>query len=208
MTLSFLGIHEAAQALLNCVCPSLGRLPVEVPGLDGCPCRVFVSPGAPAAEGCDEGCVQLPAGQYPGQLTVHVARTYPTDYQSFPRPVQNSTTRSPSEIRSLKNCSPPPTLAVELVVTLYRCTPVPTDNGCPPTPAALSESAMQLNADILAIEQGILCCFAATDTTRPNGRRYLLGQTQVLDPRGGCVGLEQRVTVALDDCMPCPVVAP
>lgn len=201
MTLSLLAAHQAAANLLECVCQGLARIPTEVPGLAGCPCRSCVVPGTPAADGCDESsCAPLPDGQYPGQLTVNVVRIYSSDRQSFPREVQT--------VRDLRDCPPPQTTAVELNITLYRCVPGPTKDGCPPSCADLSASAMQLHVDMLNIQQSVLCCYAGTDTTRPRGRRYVLGASRTVGPQGDCVAVEQRVTVALDDCLPCPVPAP
>lgn len=200
MALSFLAVHQAAENLLTCVCTGLGRLPVEVPGLAGCPCRSCVVPGVAAADGCDSDCGALPAGTYPGQLSVNVIRLYSTDRQSFPREV--------ATVRDLKQCVPPQVTAVELAVTVYRCAPMPSDQGCPPTCDELSAAAMQLHADMMAVQQAVLCCYAGTDTTRRTGRRYVLGQSRTIGPQGGCVGLEQRVTVALDDCLPCPEIEP
>ena len=200
MALSLLAVHQAAQNLLECVCAGLSRLPTDVPGLAGCPCRSCVVPGAVAADGCDTDCATPPTGEYPGQLSVSVIRLYSSDRATFPREAQT--------IHDGKQCVPPPVTAVELAVTVYRCAPLPTDQGCPPTCEQLSDSAMQLHADMLAVQTAVLCCYSATDTTRRNGRRFVLGQSRTLGPQGGCVGLEQRVTVALDDCVPCPVPGP
>lgn len=204
MTLSMLAVHQAAENLLNCVCEDLARLPVEVPGLKGCPCRSFVAPGTPAADGCDERCGTLPEGQYPGQLTVHVVRIYTTTRDDFPRYAPSV----PSSVRDRKQCAMPPITAVDLVVTLYRCVPGVTNEGCPPSPEDLTASAMQTHADMLSIQRAVLCCYSETDTTRRNGRRYALGQSAVTGPQGDCVGIQQQITVALDDCVACPVPAP
>lgn len=200
MALSFMAVHQAANDLLTCVCQGLTRLVTEVPGLAGCPCRSCVVPGLVAADGCDASCGTPPAGEYPGQLSVNVIRLYTSDRTAFPREVQT--------VRDRRNCPMPLTTAVELAVTVYRCAPMPSDQGCPPTCEELSASAMQLHADMLAVQTAVQCCYAGTDTTRPFGRRYVLGQSRTLGPQGGCVGLEQRVTVALDDCVPCPAEEP
>jgi hypothetical protein len=204
MALSVLAVDAAASSLLACVCEDLARLPDEVPGLKGCPCRVFVSPGVPAADGCDEQCGALPDGQYPGQLTVHVVRIYTTTRDGFPR----FTPGSPDSVRDLKQCFMPPVTAVDLMVTLYRCVPGVTDGGCPPSPEDLSAAAMQTHADLLSIQRAVLCCYPETDTTRRNGRRYTLGPSAVTGPQGDCVGIQQQLTVALDDCVSCPVPVP
>ena len=200
MALSVLSVHQAANDLLTCVCQALSQLPTDVPGLAGCPCRSCVVPGLVAADGCDETCGALPAGQFPGQLSVSVVRIYQSDRQSFPRET--------ATVRDMKDCPPPQTTALELLVTLYRCAPLPSDEGCPPTCESLSDTAMQLHADMLKVQQDVLCCYAATDTTRRKGRRYVMGASRTLGPQGGCIGLEQRVTTALDDCIACPVPAP
>lgn len=208
MTLSMLAIHQAAQNLLDCVCTAVDALPLSVPGLAGCPCRVGVVPAAPAADGCDGGCGVAP-DEWPGQLTVNVVRLFATDTVTFPRETgPSAATGTGLGVRDLANCAMPAVVAVELLVTLFRCSPGPTDDGCPPAMAELDATAMQYHADMLAVQQGILCCFAGTDTTRRRGRRYVLGQTTTIGPAGACVGFQTRVTVALDDSLPPVPVAP
>lgn len=196
-----LAVHESAEALLNCVCSALAALPTTVPGMAGCPCRVGVVPGTVAADGCDGGC-NVPPDEYPGQLTVNVVRLYASDPVAFPREAGTGSAAAGTGVRSLKNCAMPQVTVVELMVTLFRCVPGPTDDGCPPSMAELNESAMQYHADMLAVQQGILCCYAGTDTSRRQGRRYVVGQTTTLGPQGGCVGFQTRVVVALDDVIP------
>lgn len=209
MTLSMLAVHMAAQNLLDCVCGALDALPLAVPGLAGCPCRVGVVPATPAADGCDGGCNVL-TNEFPGQLTVNVVRLYASDPVIFPREAgAGAGGLNGLGIRDLRNCAMPQVTAVELLVTLFRCVPGPTEDGCPPTMAELDDSAMQYHADMLAVQQGILCCYAGTDTeTRRNGRRYVVGQTTTIGPQGGCVGFQTRVTVALDDVLPPIPVGP
>lgn len=199
MALSPTAVHDAATDLLNCVCQALDRLPVDVPGLAGCPCRSCVVPGQVAADGCDGSCPPV-AGEYPGQLSVNVTRLYSSDRSAFPREV--------ATVRDLRECAPPPVTVLELAVTLFRCTPLPDDQGCPPSCEELTAAARQLHADLLAVQAAVLCCFAGTDPVQRRGRRYVLGQSRTMGPQGGCVGLEQLVRVALDDCITCPPVAP
>lgn len=199
-----LAVHQAAADLLQCVCDSLAQIPTDVPGLAGCPCRTCVVPGLVAADGCGEGCELLPEGEFPGQLTTSVVRTYLTTREDFPRYAPSS----PASVRDRKACPAPQIVAVDLLVTLYRCAPGPTDDGCPPSCAELEAAAMQLHVDMLAIQRGVLCCYAGTDTTRRHGRRYSVGQAAVLGPQGDCVGIEQQISVALDDCVICPEPAP
>ena len=86
---------------------------------------------------------------------------------------------------------------VTLAVTVFRCAHGPTAGGCPPTPAELSGDAMQVHADMVAVQRAALCCFGATGGQR-NGRRYVLGATTTIGPQGGCVGFQTLVTVLLD----------
>ena len=82
MALTMLSVHQAAEALLTCVCEALDRIPVQMPALDGCPCRTGVVAGAPAADGCDGSC-SAAADEYPGQLTVNVVRTYIAELPTY-----------------------------------------------------------------------------------------------------------------------------
>lgn len=199
MALDYLAVQQAAQSLLDCTCEALDDLVTEVPGLAGCPCRVGIVPGAPAADGCDGGCNVQP-GEYPGQLTVNVVRTYPADLPRF--------TNVQAVILDGSNCGTTALTVVDLSVTLWRCVPGPTDDGCPPSMTELGASAIQLHADMLAINQAVTCCFATRGTTRRKGRRYSLGQTTVLGPQGGCVGIQTTVTVALDALSVAPPAGP
>lgn len=207
MALTLLALHDAQQALLDCVCASLALIPTEDPGLMGCPCRKFVSPGAPAADACDGGC-DMPDGEYPGQLTVHANRMFATDSAHFPSRFSNAV-GSTSSARDLKNCSLPQINALDLYVTLFRCLPGPSDEGCPPSAEALDASARQLSADMLAVQRAVMCCYPGTDTTqRRHGRRYSMGDTYMIGPSGGCLGFRTEVTVAIDGCLPCPPPEP
>lgn len=187
MTLALLDLHQAATSLLDCVCEALDRLPSQMPGLAGCPCRVGVVPGEPAADGCGGGCNVQP-GEYPGQLTVNVVRTYIAE---LPRYTNVSSVQLDGT-----NCGPGALTVVELSVTLWRCVPI--GGECPPEMTELNESALQLHADMMAVTQAVVCCFPTAGTDRPKGRRYSLGPTLALGPQGGCVGLQTTVTVALD----------
>lgn len=201
--LSLLALHEHQQALLDCICESMDSIPTELPGLMGCPCRRFVSPGQPAADACDNGCAPLEAGEWPGQLTVHVNRMFATDYQTFPRRFSNAIGAG-SSVRDLKNCALPQVNALDLYVTVFRCIPGPTDGGCPPSPEDLSAVSLQLSADMLAVQRGISCCYPATSTqVRRSGRRFSMGDTFMIGPSGGCMGFRTEVTIAIDGCLPC-----
>lgn len=207
--LTLLALHEHQQALLDCICESMNLIPAEIPGLMGCPCRKFVSPGQPAADACDDSCSPLAPGEYPGQLTVHINRMFATDYTNFPRRFSNAVGGN-SAVRDLKNCSLPQVNALDLFVTVFRCVPGPDGaTGCPPSPEALSAASLQLSADMLAVQRGITCCYPGTSTAvRRGGRRFAMGDTNMIGPSGGCIGFRTEVTVAIDGCLPCPPEAP
>ncbi|MTE20273.1 hypothetical protein F0L17_14375 [Streptomyces sp. TRM43335] len=191
MALTPLAIHDLAEAVLGCVCEALDRTAMEVDDYPGCPtCRVCVVPGQPAWDGCEDPCSGDEVG---GQLSVHVARIYPST--SFPVEDQ--------QVRDLRECVPPPVTAVELVVTLLRCAPYPSEEGCPPSCEEQAAAARTLHIDAATVFNALLCCLPYTGGGR-RGRRFVLGQQRTIGPEGGCVGIEQRVTVALPGCAPCP----
>lgn len=192
MALTRLAIHDLAEAVLGCVCVALDAAAEEVPGQPGCPdCRACVVPGQPAWDSCDDPCGESSGGQ----LSVSVARIYPSDTATFPAESRT--------VQGVRGCAPPTVTALELVVTLLRCAPVMSEHGCPPTCDELSAASRVLHVDMSTVYSALLCCLPATSQRR-RGRRFVLGQQKVLGPQGGCVGLEQRVTVALSGCGPCP----
>lgn len=189
MALQLLAIHELTEAVLACVCQALEDTAAEIPGQPGCPpCGACVVPGLPAWDGCADPCT----GETGGQLSVHVARVYPSS--NFPS--------QDAEVQGVRGCTPAPTTAVELVVTLLRCAPGPSENGCPPSCEELAESARILHIDSVTVMNGLLCCLPGLGTG-PRGLKFVLGAQRIVGPEGGCVGVEQRVTVALPGCR-CP----
>lgn len=192
MALTSLALHDLAESVLACVCAALDATAAEVEGQPGCPdCRSCVVAGTPAWDGCDDPCSETEAG---GQLSVNVARIYPTT--NFPT--------EDREVRGIRGCTPPPITAVELVVTLLRCAPTLTEQGCPPSCEDLAASARAVHVDAVTIYNAMLCCLPGTAPNRRRGRKFVLGASRIIGPEGGCVGVEQRVTVALDGCAKCP----
>jgi hypothetical protein len=182
------GIYDLAEVVLGCLCAELDATAARIEGQPGCPARACVVPGAPAWDDCGGACDGTGTC---GQLTVNVARTYPST--NFP--VMDQT------VQGLRGCTPPASTAAELVITLLRCTPTLDENGCPPTCEEMDASARELYTDMATIANGLTCCLPGT---APRGRRFVLGQSKILGPSGGCVGIEQRVTVALAGCYTCP----
>ncbi|CAM5301445.1 hypothetical protein BOQ63_012410 [Streptomyces viridifaciens] len=184
MAVNPLAVHDLAQAVLGCVCAALEAAAAAVDGQPGCPCRACVVPGPLAWDGCNDPCGDATGGQ----LTVHVARI-------------SATSQFPSEDRALqgsRNCAPP-TAAVELVVTLLRCAPVMDERGCPPACEELADAARTVNVDMATIHSALLCCLPEAAGGR-RGPQFYLGPGRLLEPEGGCMGVEQRVTVALPTC--------
>ncbi|WP_326597125.1 hypothetical protein [Streptomyces sp. NBC_01803] len=139
MALTPLAIHDLAEAVLGCVCVALDRTAVEIPGQPGCPsCRACVVPGLPAWDTCDDPCSDEAAG---GQLTVSVARIYASTDAEFPAEARI--------VQGERGCMSPPITALEMVVTLLRCTPTVTEQGCPPSCTDLSVAAQVLHIDMV-----------------------------------------------------------
>ncbi|WP_284576854.1 hypothetical protein [Streptomyces sp. 2P-4] len=195
MSLTPLAINDVAEAVLACVCTALDAAAVDVEGQPGCPdCRACLVPGQPAWDSCEDPCSDDEAG---GQLSVSVVRTYPTSLEEFPSPMGEKRL-----VQGVRGCTPPSVIAVELLVTLLRCAPTMDENGCPPSCEELSRAARVLHVDMVTVQNALLCCLPGT-STRPRGRIFSLGQQRAVGPDGGCVGVEQRVTVALPGCR-CP----
>ncbi|WP_146192640.1 hypothetical protein [Streptomyces sp. A244] len=81
---------------------------------------------------------------------------------------------------------------------------MPTDRGCPPSCDGQAAAARTTHIDVTVMMNALLCCLPGTSTST-HGRSFVLGQSRVVGPEGGCVGVEQRVTVALPGCA-CPDV--
>jgi hypothetical protein len=188
MALTATGIHDLAVKVRDCVCAALTSTAAEVEDYPGCPCRVCVVPGVPAWDSCFDPCT----GEQGGQLTVHVARLYPST--TFPQP--------DTSVQGTPGCKLPQTTVAELVVTLLRCAPMPSEDGCPPSCDEMEASARILHIDAATVYNAIMCCLPTTAGRR--GRRFLMGEQRTIGPQGGCVGIEQRVLVALSGCAPCP----
>lgn len=189
MALSPTAIHDLSEAVLGCVCASLQEAAEKVEGQPGCPCRTCVVPGTPAWDSCEDPCG---ADDGPGgQLTVSLARIYPSSDAGFP--AENS------PVQGVRGCMPPAVTAVELVVTLLRCAPGPTEDGCPPSCEELADAARVLHIDAATVHNAMLCCLPGTSNRR-RGQRFVIGPQRTIGPQGGCVGIEQVVTVALPGC--------
>ncbi|MFZ3595036.1 hypothetical protein [Streptomyces sp. BH104] len=193
MPLSPLDLHDLTESVLGCVCAALQDAADEVAGQPGCPCRTCVVPGNVAWDWCDDPCGTTKGPG--GQLSVNVVRMWPSDVTSFP--AENRT------VMGTRHCTPPPLTAAELAVTVLRCAPTPDEQGCPPTCDELDAAARITHIDAVTVYNSLYCCLPGTSARR-RGRQFVVGQQRLVGPEGGCVGVEQRVTVALPGCAPCP----
>lgn len=189
MALTGTAVHDLALSVLGCVCQALDVAAAADEAQPGCPdCRACVVPGAVAWDSCDDPC----GPEAGGQLSVSVVRLYSATLDGFPSEAR--------PVYGVRGCVPPPITAVELAVTLLRCAPSFTENGCPPSCEELERAARVLHVDMVTVANALLCCLPSVDPSRPRGLRFVLGQQKTIGPQGGCVGLEQRVTVALSGC--------
>jgi hypothetical protein len=140
----------------------------------GAPSRQFVSPGTPAFDCCPFICVH--------PLTLGLADTQPL----FP-PLEPSLRPHRNSIN-----------LVALHAYTIRCVPVPSENGDPPTVAALTAAGKAISQDgwavwnhlKQAVRDGSLFPGVLTDV-------FFDGGVQ-LDPAGGCGGWLFTVRVQLD----------
>ncbi|MFB7114820.1 hypothetical protein [Streptomyces sp. NPDC056291] len=185
MALSPFVVDDIAQKLLACVCAELTVAAAKVDGQPGCPCVACVVPGKPAWDNCTGDCS---GAETPGQLTVNLDRIFPTS--GFPIETK--------DVLGSRNCLPV-RQAAEYVITLLRCAPTYNEQGCPPTCEEQAQAARIMHVDVTSVINAVTCCFPQTSDGR-RGQQFTMGQLRVLGPEGQCVGIEQRVTVALPSC--------
>lgn len=170
-------VNTIAEALKNCLCFALAG------SLAGPVCRCCVQPGMappPADVCCDcEG--------RQGQAIVQVAEIYPSD--KFPR-------KGITEWKGA--CTKGNTFWVaELIMTVYRCIPVPDEDGTPPSCEGLQIAAARIQSDAQTMMQVFACC------EWNDGRAIMPGSWQPLPNQGGCGGGMMSVFVNLGiQCCP------
>lgn len=191
MSIDPTALHALTEGILGCVCAQLTETARKVTGQPGCPCRSCVVPGRPAWDSCDGPDTVEGAG---GQLSVNVVRMFATTVEQFPEAVRN--------VQNAR-CAPTQLIAVEIGITLLRCAPVVDDRGYLPECGELSASARVLHIDMVSVHNALMCCLPGLAVARGRGPRWSLGSSRTVGPEGGCVGLDQLLTVALDSC-PCP----
>lgn len=191
MTLSPTAIHDLGTGVLGCICAALDQYAAtpegQAAGYPGCPCMKCLVPGQAAMDWCAADC----GTSCPGELHVGLRRLYPAGAPTFPRPF--------TEVRHGTAC-PPLVTAAEFTISLFRCAPMSADDGTPPSCEELDHSARILHADAALITQALSCCVPLLTTPGSARLRYVVGETRIVGPQGGCVGVEANLTVALGGC--------
>lgn len=131
------------------------------------PDRVYISHGAPAWDDCDGS----------GQLSVWVG------------PIQHV------QVALGNVCQIRP--SAPLCVTLLRCVPTMNDDGSPPSAAALTASAGELNRDVWSLLTELYAFAAALGCDMVD-----VGSAEPLGPEGGLAGWRVCLDVLLNDSGP------
>lgn len=171
-------IYDLATHLLECVATQLGA---------SAPSRACVVPGQQVA--WDNCCY----GETGGQLTVNVARVYPS--RNFPDIDQGR----PS------NCITP-YMVVQYNVTILRCSPVQNERGKPPDCTLLAANAELTLRDLETVRLGVACCLADEDDIGQllmQPYEWVLGDQVTLGPEGGCAGSALIAFVGIPPCYEC-----
>lgn len=171
-------VYDLAVHLLECVQSQLAT---------GAPTRSCVVPGQEVA--WDNCC----AGEVGGQLTVNVARVYPS--RNFPDIDQGR----PS------NCVTP-YMVVQYNVTILRCSPAQNERGRPPSCGALAENTELTLRDLEQVRLGAACCLLDEDsvtTLLMQPYVWVFGDQTTLGPEGGCAGSQLIIFVGIPPCYEC-----
>jgi hypothetical protein len=89
-------------------------------------------------------------------------------------------------------------LAGEFAIQLLRCAPTVDDNGNPPTEVELNESSRRIYQDMYIAIKALACCLAEAKRQR----LYVIRESNIVGPDGGCVGFEIRLAIQMHDPMP------
>lgn len=164
-------LHALAVELLDAVVESLNTIPTYDAGLLGAPERVFVSPGTPVFDCCDQVAVHPPLIQF--------GDTSPGGLASGKRHLFGVINH------------------VTLLATSTRCIPTIDDLGRSPSLAALQASAEQLNADAWALHNHLFHLQSSGLLLSLCDEVFFDGISMV-QPSGGCAGWLVQVRAYLD----------
>lgn len=129
-----------------------------------------VGPPAPGPAGCCDNCKNGSGGQ----VSAHLERTYPVNGDDF------------EQVTVRANCRPFAT-AADITVVVIRCYPSMDEQGNMPTLDETTPFADELNTDLSAVWNALVCC---------PGYTVALREAAIdADPEGGCSGFAVRVSV-------------
>lgn len=164
-------LNQILAEILTCACDVLDNgLADAGAGSCGCPCRAFVTVGAPVPD------IEACCGD--GQLAVWVRDIYP--FSNFP-----------ARGNSAEICSP--SLAANVTVQLLRCWPSMKEDGSAPTGPEIQRASDDIYRDLYLLTWGLICCLLQ------NGRKrkFALTSSRITGPQGGCVGAEVEFAIEL-----------
>lgn len=148
-------LYPIVSDLAACLC-------TEFEGESLCFCGIEPAAGVPIEiGGCDE------SGSC-GAVSVRLVRVFPST--SFPDPERSAVCGT--------------LLAMELVVSAYRCVPVGQDDGSGPTQEEYAAWSLQQYADMMALRRAIACCFAGSHSDID----YVLTGFTPIPAQGGIAG--------------------
>ena len=168
MAYSFTNLVVPSQAgplieLADCLCTTVA----SETGLALCWCGIFPG-GIPSWDYCGS-CAGDNCGM--GYVTMDAA----SSYTSFGQPAVG-----PTACATL--------MQANISVGVLRCMPMEDDGSLPP-PDTMSEVAMVLMADMMAMKRAITCCFKGD---------IILGTYNAAGASGGCVGGQWNAVIGLD----------
>lgn len=161
-------LDQLLTSLLACACECLNTY-----SDCGCPCRNFVSAGAPPQDQCCDG----------GQLAIWADRIYV--HGNFP-----------SEQGQVQVCMAP--LAAEITLRLDRCFPTVKDNGEPPTADEISAASAAIYKDQYTLTRCLICNLSS----KRKLQEAVFRGSRIIPPQGGCISIEFKFTIQLPDPLP------
>lgn len=167
-------LNQILAEILVCACDILdqGLCDGEASNC-GCPCRAFVTAGQPVWD--------LEACCGDGQLAVYVKDLYPVS-------------NFPSRGSDPNICTP--LLAANVGIQLLRCWPATIgEDGSAPTGPQINAASVDVYRDMYLLTWGLICCLK----TNARKRKFVLNNSRVVGPQGGCVGVEVDITVEVLD---------
>lgn len=154
-------LSDTMSNLVACVCDALADIDRPT-----CDCGLTV--GTPVAG--PQQCCECDGGG--GQVAGFLERTFAADGVTL------------EQVTRFENCKPGP-IGADISIVVTRCYPTLNEQGMMPALDVTTDAANNLNADLSAAWQGLLCC----------GMKVAVREAAVdSDPEGGCSGFAIRVT--------------